>query len=216
MKRFRWLILGSAAFTILVLVTFIVPRTRYGQRPFRGSLVLTTEPWTFTPCDSATALGVLDATRGRLDEIMNRFVPPDEPVYVEGRARRVSSSRLAISDIRYAARETRGCRDNLQGITLRALGTEPFWAVTVTTNEIRFEAPDDPGRVVFPAVQAEDLGERRGYRTRNDRGDRLVITVRERACSDGMSDSYYALTVKVEINARAFSGCGRPGWTEPP
>jgi len=52
------------------------------------------------------------------------------------------------------------------------------------------------------------------YRTRNDRGDRLVITVREQACSDGMSDAYYGLTAGVEINNRAYSGCGRPGWTE--
>lgn len=50
------------------------------------------------------------------------------------------------------------------------------------------------------------------YRTRNDRGDRLVITVRGQACSDGMSDAYYGLMAEVEINDRDYSGCSREGW----
>ncbi len=214
MKTSRRLVLVSAALTLLLLVVFVVLWRRDGPQAYRGHVILTTEPWTFTSCDSAMASRVLDATGRRLGEIMKRFVPPEGPVYLEVRARPLRSSRLAILAIHYAARETPGCRDNLQGIILRALGTEPFWAVTVTAREIRFEAPDDPGRVVFPAVEPERLGERRVYRTRNDRGDRLVITVREQACSDGMSDAYYGLTAGVEINNRAYSGCGRPGWTE--
>ncbi|HEU4798351.1 MAG TPA: hypothetical protein VFT63_05445 [bacterium] len=213
MKTSR-LLAASGALALLLLAAFVVLWSRDGPRPFRGHMMLTTEPWTFTPCDSATGRRVLDATGGRLGEIVKRFVPPEEPVYAEVLARRLPSSRLAISDIRYAARETHGCRDNLRRVILRALGNEPFWAVTITAREIRFEAPDDPGRVAFPAVEPSRSGNRLVYHTRNDRGDRLDVTVREQACSDGMSDAYYATAVEVQINDREFSGCGRPGWTE--
>lgn len=211
MKTSRRLLLATATLAVLLIAALWL---REGSRSFRGQLRLTAGPWTFAPCDGASAMRVLDMTGGRLGEIMKRFVPPEEPVYVEVRARRLPSSRLAIANIRYAARETHGCRDNLHGVLLRTLGTEPFWAVTITRSEIRFEAPDDPGRVAFPAVEPVRSGERLVYRTRNDRGDRLDIAVREQACSDGMSDAYYALAAEVGINGRAYSGCGREGWTE--
>jgi uncharacterized membrane protein len=214
MTTSRRLLLATAALTLLVVAAYLAAWSRGGPRSFRGQLLLTTDPWTFTQCDSARAWRVVDATGGNLREIMKRFVPPEEPVYLEVQARGLPSARLGIVDVRYAARETRGCRDNLRGIILRALGTEPFWAVTITAQEIRFEAPDDPGRVVFPAVRTQRVRERQVYRVRNDRGDALEVTVREQSCSDGMSDAYYALAVEVQINGRAYSGCGRPGWTE--
>ncbi|HXF83397.1 MAG TPA: hypothetical protein VNN19_11665 [bacterium] len=96
-------------------------------------------------------------------------------------------------------------------LTVRALGNEPFWAVTVLPSEIRFEAPD-VAPVAFPAVAPRRGGDTRVYETRRPDGRRLRLVLREAACGDGMSDAYYALTSAAELDGRAYTGCAREGW----
>lgn len=210
----RRLLLAITALILLGLAVYLAAWSRDHQQTLRGHLRVAPEGTTFSQCDTGKVWVIVDATGKRLPEITKKFQPPGEPIYVEVDTRSLPASRLGIIDVHYAARETRGCRDNLSGVTLRALGTEPFWAVTVSANEIRFEAPDEPGRVIFPPVKPRGR-EEQVYETRSDRGDRLKIQVRKEPCSDGMSDAYYSLAAKVEINGREFNGCGRPGWTEP-
>lgn len=90
---------------------------------------------------------------------------------------------------------------------LRALGTEPFWAVDITDGtrftlkrpdhpDAAFEAPGatiTPGRAVW-AAQAAD-------------GRTMAVTLFLSECSDGMSDRRYPMTAEVELNGETLRGC---------
>lgn len=84
----------------------------------------------------------------------------------------------------------------------RALGTEPFWSVTIADGTMRYQPAD--GRVVTvptPRPIVGINGER--YQTR-----RLTVDITHGRCSDGMSDRTYRDTVRVTVEGRTLNGCG--------
>ena len=89
----------------------------------------------------------------------------------------------------------------------RALGTEPFWSISVADGRMTYETPE--GGFSVPAPRAEETGDGRIYRTR-----RLMLHSWFAECSDGMSDRRYRDTVRAEVDGRTLSGCGGP-YTEP-
>lgn len=85
--------------------------------------------------------------------------------------------------------------------TYRALGTEPFWSVTIGGGRMTYETPEGGFSVDTPPVRR--TGEARRYETA-----RLTVDIRPGECSDGMSDRRYADIVRVTADGRALSGCG--------
>lgn len=86
--------------------------------------------------------------------------------------------------------------------TYRALGTEPFWSVTIGGGTMRYDPAD--GRIVTvpaPRPIVGINGER--YATR-----RLTVDITHVRCSDGMSDRTYRDTVTVTVDNRTLKGCG--------
>lgn len=84
----------------------------------------------------------------------------------------------------------------------RALGTEPFWSVTIADGRMVYDTPDGVAvDVPAPAPRRTATGLR--YET-----SRLTLDVMPGECSDGMSDRLYADTVRVTANGRTLSGCG--------
>jgi heat shock protein HslJ len=84
----------------------------------------------------------------------------------------------------------------------RALGTEPFWAVTIADGRIRYERAGEPGfSVAAPPPRTSFNGHR--YET-----SRLTVDVTHGQCSDGMSDRVYADTVTVMLDGETLRGCG--------
>jgi heat shock protein HslJ len=84
----------------------------------------------------------------------------------------------------------------------RALGTEPFWSVTITGGRMVYE--DTEGRriaVRTPAARPSFNGRR--YVSR-----RLTVDITRQECSDGMSDRIYADTVMVIVDGETLRGCG--------
>jgi len=92
---------------------------------------------------------------------------------------------------------------NAQAAPYKALGTEPFWALTITPRTIRFESPNfrTPVTVATPRVIHGFAGEI--YQTK-----RIKVNIIHKRCSDGMSDRTYPDTVQVSVDGRAYSGCG--------
>lgn len=89
---------------------------------------------------------------------------------------------------------------------LRALGTEPFWAVEITPQDLAYTAVDavevrasNPG----PTIQ----GTTAVYAAAAPDGTALVVTLIATECSDGMSDRVYPLTARVELGSETLSGC---------
>jgi uncharacterized membrane protein len=83
-----------------------------------------------------------------------------------------------------------------------ALGTEPFWSVSIENGRISFESMNGPNfSADAPAPQPI-------YNGRVYAADRLILNLTHAQCSDGMSDSIYADTVTVTVDGVTHRGCG--------
>lgn len=98
-----------------------------------------------------------------------------------------------------------------QGAPYKALGTEPFWALTITPQTMKFESPNlrAPVAVSTPKVIHGFAGEI--YQTR-----RVNVNIVHKRCSDGMSDRTYPDTVQVTVDGRRYEGCGGAAAVEVP
>lgn len=86
----------------------------------------------------------------------------------------------------------------------RAVGTEPFWSLTI---DGRITYDPATGRTISartPAPQRTATGI--SYRT-----PFIAVDIVRKRCSDGMSDKLYPDTVLVRVGLRKFNGCGGGG-----
>ncbi len=91
------------------------------------------------------------------------------------------------------------------GQPLRALGTEPFWAVEITPDTLTYSGVDRPERRAShtgPTVQGTTA-----VYTGAVGDDALVVTLMATECSDGMSDRTYPLAARVEVGGETLIGC---------
>lgn len=106
---------------------------------------------------------------------------------------------LSIPLLALAACATTGAAD--AGGSYRALGTEPFWSVTVADGRMTYESPD--GGFSVPAPRVRETGDGRRYET-----PRITLDIWAAECSDGMSDRRFADTVRATVDGRTLNGCG--------
>lgn len=85
----------------------------------------------------------------------------------------------------------------------KALGTEPFWSLTIDQRVMVFTEAgrDEKVTVTTPRVINGVAGDI--YKTQ-----RLNVNIVHGRCSDGMSDRVYPDKVQVRVDGRAFEGCG--------
>ena len=83
----------------------------------------------------------------------------------------------------------------------RAVGTEPFWSITVDGRRMTYESPER--RFSVRAPRPRETGDGQIYRTR-----RITLHIWHGECSDGMSDRRYAQTVRAVVDGRTLNGCG--------
>ena len=89
---------------------------------------------------------------------------------------------------------------------IKALGTEPFWAVEVEGRCVTYKTPEDQqGTRIWTEVT------RRAPETVWDgalRGRQFLLTIRPKAdCSDGMSDKSYPLEAVLRVDGETRHGC---------
>ena len=86
----------------------------------------------------------------------------------------------------------------------RAIGTEPFWDLTISDNLVFADRGSNVSVVQkTPAMQAGTAGD--VYNS-----PRIRVNIVRMRCSDGMSERSYPDTVEVTVNKRAYLGCGAP------
>ena len=92
---------------------------------------------------------------------------------------------------------------NPPGGVYRAVGTEPFWDLTIDERQMAFTDRGNEIHVVQPTprVIVGIAGEI--YQT-----PRLGVNIVHGQCSDGMSDGVYPDRVQVDVDGRRFNGCG--------
>ena len=86
--------------------------------------------------------------------------------------------------------------------SFHALGTEPFWAVSVANGRIEYDVMDGK-RFSVPAPQRENAPGGWIWRT-----PRITVHVVVRPCSDGMSTRVYPADVKIAVAGMNWLGCG--------
>ena len=89
---------------------------------------------------------------------------------------------------------------------LRALGTEPFWAVELTGAEMVYSGVDRAGQRA-PQGQPTMQGTMAIWEATTGAGNPLKVTLTATDCSDGMSDRTYPLTAMVRIGEETLMGC---------
>ena len=90
----------------------------------------------------------------------------------------------------------------LRALPYRALGTEPFWSLTIGVRTIEFQ--DAERRRVTAATPVP----RPSFNGMQYVTPRIVVDVTRSRCSDGMSDRVYPDSVTVTIGQRTLRGCG--------
>jgi len=86
----------------------------------------------------------------------------------------------------------------------RAIGTEPFWSLTLDGREMVFTEANAPGqRIVQPQPKVIV-----GIAGEIYQSPRIGVNIVHSQCSDGMSDRTYPDKVQVRVDGRAFEGCG--------
>ena len=89
---------------------------------------------------------------------------------------------------------------------LRALGTEPFWAVELTGSEMVYSGVDRPEQRA-PQGEPAMQGTMAVWEATTGAGHPLKVTLTATDCSDGMSSRTYPLTAMVEIGGERLMGC---------
>ncbi|MCX7594971.1 MAG: hypothetical protein N2235_14675 [Fischerella sp.] len=92
-----------------------------------------------------------------------------------------------------------------------ALGTEPFWSVTVNKNGIVYSSPENR-KLSFPYVTPLKAAGRppdllRVYRLRSKANSNLLIIKKVNSCSDGMSDKNYPYSATLILGDTVLEGC---------
>lgn len=83
----------------------------------------------------------------------------------------------------------------------RAIGTEPFWAVTVRGDTATLERPDKAA-VRYQVREEADAAALRFL------GEGFSMTVSDGPCSDGMSDAIWSDRVQIAFGEGVLKGCG--------
>lgn len=89
---------------------------------------------------------------------------------------------------------------------VRALGTEPFWAVELTGTEMVYSGVDRPEQRV-PQPKAVIQGTTATFEGVTGAGATLSVMLAATECSDGMSDRTYPLSAIVRIGDETLTGC---------
>ncbi len=90
-----------------------------------------------------------------------------------------------------------------------AIGTEPFWNVTIRDGNATYSTPESPDGQTFAVVVAQDGASRRFSGSLP--GQPFVLSIRPEACSDGMSDRQYGHAADLSFGGEALKGCAEPG-----
>lgn len=170
------------------------------ETPVRGTLSASESGYSLTPCDSNTAQPLEDATAGDLEKVQSILEAGSRGVYIEGAL--VDGKLVRIS--RASPAEMNRCEETWNGVTLRARGNEPFWALDVTDTELQWKTPDseatlgiadssvDTNALAWKGVAGDQTMEAQATRTR---------------CVDSMSGEVLPWTVQVSFDSQEFHGC---------
>ena len=89
---------------------------------------------------------------------------------------------------------------------IRAVGTEPFWAVEIDGTKLTLKRPGEPDKL-FEAPGAQITPGQARWQAKAADGQLLSVSLFVSDCSDGMSDLRYPMSAEVTILDKTQHGC---------
>jgi uncharacterized membrane protein len=189
--------------------TTVVP----GPARMRGTLLARDSSLSLVVCGTAVERAVTTLPAAQLRDALVSVVGAEgDSMYVEFLAD-TTGDRLLARETLFASSlaEGSGCDRPRYPYDFEALGTEPFWHVTLDSTQLVLERPERPLELVFvadPPVTRGTLTTITAHRTEGRVRDLTLRLLRD-ACRDKMSDSWYPLRAEVRFGDAALRGCAR-------
>ncbi len=89
---------------------------------------------------------------------------------------------------------------------IRAVGTEPFWSLTIDGVTLTLTRPDAPPLVATAPGAAIGAGQAVWVAKTAD-GRQITVTLRDGGCTDGMSDLKYPMNAEIALLDESLHGC---------
>jgi uncharacterized membrane protein len=189
---------------------------------FKGYALFGHEVRSFQQCNTNEVLWAIDR-RGILWQLHKELSPhqlPNIKLFAIVKGQRGPAPKegfgadyagsLLVEEVLYVAAEGFGCNYNWQQFSLRAIGNEPFWSVTVAADDIKVTQLGQP--VADYKIVTKQQTKQGIYYQGKDMKSRLVeLAVIKKPCRDTMSGAYYGLTARLKLNGKELIGCAIPG-----
>jgi len=128
-----------------------------------------------------------------------------------------TGGRIRAREARFAARFTERpadwsyCDRPRPAFAVEAVGTDPFWRVTLDSTLLVLERADAPLEVAFVADTPVVRGDVATVMAHGEGGreQTLQLDLRRTACRDTMSGSWYPLRADVQVGKSVLHGCAR-------
>lgn len=189
--------------------TAVVP----GPVRLRGTLLARDSSLVLVACGTAVERAVTTLPEAQLQDALVSVAGADgDSMYVEFVAD-TTGERFVARETLFASSlaEGSGCDRSRYPYDFEALGTEPFWHVTLDSAQLVLERPEAPLELAFvadPPVTRGALTTITAHRSEG-RVHELTLRLWREACRDGMSDSWYPIRAEVRFGSVALRGCAR-------
>lgn len=189
--------------------TAVVP----GPVRMRGTLLSHDSSLVLVACGTAVERAVTTLPSAQLrDALVSVAGANGDSMYVEFIAD-TTGGRIVARETLFARSlaEGSGCDRTRYPYDFEALGTEPFWHVTLDSAQLVLERPEAPLELAFVADPPVTRGALTTITARRSEGQvrELKLSLLRDACRDGMSDSWYPFRAEVRFGDAAMHGCAR-------
>ncbi|MBN8696123.1 MAG: hypothetical protein J0L87_06305 [Bacteroidetes bacterium] len=156
-------------------------------------------------CDDTTSIPVIDETKSLDTLIQKLFLNEVQPVYIEVKAI-VQPKHFVIKEVFKA--EQKNFRNTCISYDFWCVGTEPFWNIQISKTENLIDFYDPMEQKNYHFEYSDPKNEKNGivYTAKNNT-DKIQITIKAEACSDGMSERDYQHAAEINLNGNTFKGC---------
>lgn len=167
--------------------------------------------------DAMSMAPIADTTGARRDSMSVPVVADTmggvrDSMYVEVMADTIGD-RLKVRETLFATSvaEAPDCTRLRFPYSVEAVGTEPFWRVTLDSTQLVLERSENPLELTFVADAPMGRGAVTLITGHRDEGQvrEIRVGLLRAPCRDGMSDAWYPYSTEVRIGFAVLRGCAR-------
>lgn len=179
----------------------------------RGTLLVRDSSLFVVACGTSAERAVTVLTASQLEGALSAVTGGlRDSIYVEFLAD-TTGDRLVARETLFASSLAEGsrCDRPRYPYDVEALGTEPFWHVTLDGTQLVLERPGNPLEQTFAAEAPVMRGALTTITARRDNGEvrELKLGLLRETCRDGMSDAWYPYRAEVRLGTTTLHGCAR-------